>query len=92
MKKSIVTIVIFASIFLTGSVLITSCNTKKAEQEEQKSAEGEDHAIHEMDSTATAYACPMHPEETGKEGDKCSKCGMNLEAMKSADSTATHNH
>jgi hypothetical protein len=25
------------------------------------------------------YACPMHPEVTGKEGDKCQKCGMKLE-------------
>ena len=25
------------------------------------------------------YACPMHPEITGKEGDKCPKCGMALE-------------
>ena len=25
------------------------------------------------------YACPMHPEITGKEGDKCQKCGMALE-------------
>lgn len=24
------------------------------------------------------YACPMHPEITGKTGDKCSKCGMAL--------------
>ena len=24
------------------------------------------------------YACPMHPEITGKEGDKCPKCGMAL--------------
>lgn len=27
------------------------------------------------------YACPMHPEETGKEGDTCSKCGMALEKL-----------
>ena len=39
-------------------------------------------------STATqaseelAYACPMHPEVTGKDGDKCTKCGMYLEAVK----------
>ena len=26
------------------------------------------------------YACPMHPEITGKAGDKCSKCHMDLEA------------
>lgn len=25
------------------------------------------------------YACPMHPDITGKEGDKCLKCGMKLE-------------
>ncbi len=24
------------------------------------------------------YACPMHPEVTGKKGDKCSICGMDL--------------
>ncbi len=24
------------------------------------------------------FACPMHPEVTGKEGDKCPKCGMAL--------------
>ena len=28
------------------------------------------------------YACPMHPEITGKAGDKCSKCGMALEPAK----------
>ena len=25
------------------------------------------------------FACPMHPEVTGKEGDNCPKCGMKLE-------------
>ncbi len=24
------------------------------------------------------FSCPMHPEVTGKEGEKCSKCGMAL--------------
>lgn len=28
------------------------------------------------------YACPMHPEITGKSGDKCSKCGMDLKPVK----------
>jgi hypothetical protein len=28
---------------------------------------------------STAYACPMHPEVTGHNGDKCPKCGMRLE-------------
>ena len=26
----------------------------------------------------TMYACPMHPEVTGKMGDKCWKCNMDL--------------
>lgn len=29
-------------------------------------------------SADATYACPMHPEVTGKEGDKCPKCGMAL--------------
>jgi hypothetical protein len=32
----------------------------------------------EMETTMT-YSCPMHPEVTGKKGDKCSKCGMELQ-------------
>ncbi len=30
------------------------------------------------------YACPMHPEVTGKNGDKCHKCGMDLKEVKTA--------
>jgi hypothetical protein len=40
---------------------------------------------HEQQPTTTTtsdpnakYACPMHPDITGKAGDKCSKCGMKL--------------
>lgn len=29
------------------------------------------------------YICPMHPEVTGKQGDNCTKCGMQLEAVQS---------
>ncbi|WP_394990734.1 DUF3347 domain-containing protein [Emticicia sp.] len=29
-------------------------------------------------SQEQVYACSMHPEVTGKKGDKCSKCGMEL--------------
>lgn len=25
------------------------------------------------------YSCPMHPKITGKNGDKCSECGMDLQ-------------
>ena len=95
MKKSIVTIAILASGFLAGTVLTTSCTGKKAEQEQKESEEHEHdeskpHEHAEGDEHETVYACPMHPEVTGKEGEKCSKCGMKLEAVKSSDSTEAH--
>ncbi len=34
------------------------------------------------------YICPMHPEITGKTGDKCSKCGMDLEVTAAIAATA----
>jgi transcription initiation factor IIE alpha subunit len=38
----------------------------------------------------SAYDCPMHPEVTGKKGDTCPKCGMNLEPVKTAGYDAQH--
>jgi|GEM_PF-723542 len=46
------------------------------------SANQHQHAQHE----SADYACPMHPEVTGKQGDTCPKCGMYLAADKSATS------
>jgi plasmid stability protein len=41
------------------------------------------------EQSATVYACSMHPEVTGKKGEKCSKCGMALtEPVKAAATTA----
>ena len=83
MKKSIVSITILLAVSFTATILLTSCSTKKSEQQEQT---GDAKA----DSTVTAYACPMHPEVTGKDGDKCSKCGMKLEAMKEKEGEHKH--
>jgi hypothetical protein len=33
-------------------------------------------------TTAAAYVCPMHPKVTGKKGDTCSECAMDLELVK----------
>lgn len=38
------------------------------------------------------YACPMHPEVTGKADDTCNKCGMALEKVEKTDSAAHHSH
>jgi len=45
--------------------LMVSCKSKT----EETAADGE------------TYACPMHPEVTGKKGEECPKCGMNLELV-----------
>ena len=50
---------------------ITACNSTG-----NKPADTHDHSGHVHD-----YACPMHPEVDGHEGDKCSKCGMLLEKI-----------
>jgi hypothetical protein len=34
---------------------------------------------HQHTNNDSNYACPMHPEITGKKGDKCPKCGMELQ-------------
>ncbi len=88
MKKSIAIITLLIVGFLASSVLITGCNSKKTEQEQK---EAEDHENAEgKDHDDVVYACSMHPEVTGKEGDKCSKCGMKLELVKKADTTKVH--
>jgi nitrous oxide reductase accessory protein NosL len=51
--------------------LLTSCGTSKTN--ETKTAE----TIAVSDSAKT-HVCSMHPEITGKKGDKCSKCDMEL--------------
>lgn len=44
-----------------------------------------------VDDHEHTYACPMHPEVTGKEGDECPKCGMKLEHNDApADATGTY--
>ncbi|WP_255078675.1 heavy metal-binding domain-containing protein [Lacihabitans sp. CCS-44] len=43
-------------------LLLGSCNSAK----------------NESTKVTQSYSCPMHPEITGKEGEKCSDCGMDL--------------
>lgn len=54
---------------------LTACN-KAANKDNSAEMNTEQHANHDQ-----AYACPMHPEVTGAKGDKCSKCGMELQAV-----------
>lgn len=60
------------TLFLTAFLAITivSCNNKAKETETN--------ATETQASSIELFACPMHPEVTGKKGEKCSKCGMEL--------------
>lgn len=86
MKKLNVSIVITGVLFT--SLLITNCGSKQNEAQQEQTEERVEMDSTKMDSTnhntmtATVYACSMHPEVTGNEGDKCAKCGMALEAVK----------
>lgn len=55
-------------------VVFASCKDAK------KETGAETNAIEMNKSTAEGqlYSCPMHPEVTGKKGEACSKCGMEL--------------
>ena len=52
-----------------------ACNNNS----ERKSATTDSGKTTAMHSGDHVFACPMHPEVTGKEGDTCPKCGMMLE-------------
>lgn len=79
MKKSfVIRTTMYAACFL-----LAACGPKG----QQTESSGESHQDHAHVHT---YACPMHPEVQGQEGDKCSKCGMPLEHMDEAPSAATY--
>ena len=60
---------------------LCSCGTDHSKQNTTESAKTSvpEKAEIKTDTLNTAvFVCPMDPEITGKEGDKCSKCGMAL--------------
>jgi hypothetical protein len=71
MKKSVTASLLTGTVVL--GLLFTACNNAQ-----NKSADKE-HQQHSHNDSL--YACPMHPEVTGKQGDKCFKCGMDLVAV-----------
>lgn len=65
-------------LLLGGTVcitMLTACNNSGKKQEST------DMSTHQHKNEESNYACPMHPEVTGKKGEKCSKCGMELEPV-----------
>ncbi len=81
-KQFITTTAMFA---IAASLFLASCNNNS--NKESSTAKTEEHEHAEGEHHEHIYACPMHPDVTGKEGDKCTKCGMVLEHMDEAPAT-----
>ena len=71
---------IVLTLLLLGFIACQDSKTKEATQSTQPS-KTETKADVQIDTSTHIhiFACPMHPEVTGKKGDKCPKCGMALE-------------
>ena len=68
-------------LFIVFMLFIVACGgeTKQKQPNEAKAATPETKAEVKTDTLhAHVFSCPMDSEITGKEGDKCSKCGMAL--------------
>lgn len=65
MKKSLFSILLAFILATTLLFSISSCGGSNKTEEVAEAV----------------YACPMHPEITGKEGDTCNQCGMDLEKV-----------
>jgi len=81
MTKSILKLVLVVSILFSASLMESCSKSKKSDSTTESTTEG---------TTASVYACPMHPEETGVEGDNCPKCDMPLEKVESSDESTDH--
>lgn len=85
MKKTILTVMI-AGAFTAGSIMLAGCGGTNPPAEEHAEGDGHEHMEGDMHESGEegeehVFACPMHSEITGKEGDKCSECGMDLEMV-----------
>lgn len=63
-------------IFALSAISIAFLSSCKEGPKKESNTES---TAHEAHSGEHIYACPMHPEVIGKEGDNCPKCGMKLE-------------
>ncbi len=74
MKKSLITILFAFLLATTLSITLTSCGGGSQTEEVAE----------------VAFACPMHPDVTGKEGDTCNQCGMALEKVETEEMHEQH--
>jgi hypothetical protein len=80
-QKSLLTMknILFIALFLTFFTACQNATTPKTDAAETAKPAPTTAVELKTDTTHVhVFACPMDPEITGKEGDKCSKCGMAL--------------
>lgn len=80
MKNIIISMTVIA-------IALTACNSGNNKSTESQTEKTDSSA--KRSDTGVVYACPMHPEVTGKKGDTCYKCGMNLKEVKNNIPTST---
>ncbi len=78
MKKTLIVAVLFTAI-------LSACNSNSGEAKKTDDTNTEQKTT--IADSNKMYACTMHPEITGKKGDKCSKCGMELTKEVDAEQT-----
>ena len=71
MKKTITSILIIAAI-------TTSCENSTTSTTKTETRKTVIDTMPAQPQISEVFACPMHPEVTGKKGDKCPKCEMEL--------------
>jgi len=77
MKKLILTAIAIAFLFV-------ACNSNSENTKESSETKTVDTIIKNDEKKPVVeqlYACPMHPEVTGKKDESCSKCGMKLTVL-----------
>jgi hypothetical protein len=62
------------------AITLTACNSGSNNSTDGQNAKKDSSTV--TPGADQVYACSMHPEITGKKGDKCSKCDMELTAVK----------
>ena len=64
---------------VAGTVsFFAACNNSNGDKKAGNGNQQHDSTVTNQDADPV-FACPMHPEVTGREGGACSKCGMKLE-------------
>ncbi len=99
MKKSILILTTAFFLFAGTATVLTSCgNEENTDQHEHtdgdmmNDGDGHMNMSDEHSDAETVYACPMHHNITGKKGDKCSICGMDLTSTKDDPVHQGHSH